>query len=223
MASANSPGFQSMFEEVVHAKRLSNSKITKLCEIAMKNMENDSQMVSIMFRTHRSLSASGKVSSLYAIDALARNAKGAIEKKKVIADPNSPTGNCATFLLKLEGVLESIIQDMISTGTPEAKEKTKKILDIWTRHQTFSQSVMSRLAGITTEASGQGAYRDCHPVFAKYSFCSCNPIRASPCGCACKGVRHELRHVICSIQRRKALSQLHPLAIHEKRPRHPQM
>src|SRR6185437_5668755 len=78
-------------------------------------------MVSIMFRTHKSLSPSGKISSLYVFDALARSARDAIDKKKVVTDPSSSTGNCSTFLLKLEGVLESFIQDLVGTKSSEVK------------------------------------------------------------------------------------------------------
>jgi hypothetical protein len=34
---------------------------------------------------------------------------------------NSTEGNCATFLLKVEGVLEGLFQDMIMVGSSEAK------------------------------------------------------------------------------------------------------
>ena len=74
-----------------------------------------------MFRTHKQLSTTAKISSLYAFDALARCAKDAIDKKKVVADPTSTTGNCATFLLKLEGILESFVQDLLATGSTEVK------------------------------------------------------------------------------------------------------
>jgi protein NRD1 len=74
-----------------------------------------------MFRTHKQLPAASKISSLYAFDALARGAKDAIDKKKVEADPNATTGNCATFLLKLEGILESLVQDLLSTDNQEVK------------------------------------------------------------------------------------------------------
>lgn len=74
-----------------------------------------------MFRTHKNLSIGSKISSLYVFDALARAARDAIDKKKVIADPTSTTGNCATFLLKLEGILDSFVQDLLATKSPELK------------------------------------------------------------------------------------------------------
>lgn len=92
-----------------------------LDELTLTSLQNDTQMVSIIFRTHKGLSTTSKISSLYVFDALARAARDAIDKKKVIADPTSATGNCATFLLKLEGILESFVQDLLGTKSIEVK------------------------------------------------------------------------------------------------------
>jgi len=139
--------FESTLKEVVHAKRLSASKMGKLTDIALKSMEvrtafvplhntlitnllffrsqlfqqNDTQLVSILYRTHKSLPTTAKVSSLYAFDALSRAARSQANKQGLTGDINSEKGNCATFLLKVEGVLDGLFQDMISAGNPETK------------------------------------------------------------------------------------------------------
>jgi len=137
--------FESALKEVVLAKRLSASKMGKLTELAMKAMEvrtsslcftlglselivtfprsqqNDTQLVSILYRTHKTLPTASKVSSLYAFDALSRAARSQVNKDGLTGDINSEKGNCATFLLKVEGVLEGLFNDPISTGSPEAK------------------------------------------------------------------------------------------------------
>ncbi|KAF5373239.1 hypothetical protein D9615_007419 [Tricholomella constricta] len=113
--------FASILKEVVHAKRLSASKMSKLTEIALKSMEHDTQLVSILYRTHKSLPPAAKVSSLYVFDALSRAARHQVNKQGITGDINSTNGNSATFLLKIEGVLEGLFQDMITVGSPEAK------------------------------------------------------------------------------------------------------
>ncbi|KDQ61538.1 hypothetical protein JAAARDRAFT_30988 [Jaapia argillacea MUCL 33604] len=140
--------FESALKDVVQGKRLSASKMTKLTDIALKSMKNDTQLVSILYRTHKSLPASAKVSSLYAFDALARAARGQVNKFGLTGDINSEKGNSATFLLKVEGVLDGLFQDMISSGVAEAKEKTKKVLDIWIKSNTFPSIVLTRLADL---------------------------------------------------------------------------
>ncbi|KAJ3786967.1 hypothetical protein GGU10DRAFT_350191 [Lentinula aff. detonsa] len=140
--------FESTLKELVQAKRLSASKMTKLTELAMKLMKDDTQLVSILYRTHKSLSASAKVSSLYVFDALARAAKHQVNKQNLFSDINALEGNCATFLLKLQGILDGLFKDMVLSGTPEAKEKSKKILDIWVKGNTFPSTMLSQLADV---------------------------------------------------------------------------
>lgn len=87
----------------------------------MLETQNDTQLVSILYRTHKSLPMAAKVSSLYVFDALCRAARHQANKQGITADINSSHGNCATFLLKVEGVLEGLFQDMIMVGSPESK------------------------------------------------------------------------------------------------------
>ena len=61
------------------------------------------------------------MSSLYAFDALARAARSSVTKRGVTGDVNSEKGNAATFLLKIEGVLDGLFRDMASLNNTEAK------------------------------------------------------------------------------------------------------
>ncbi|KAL5536724.1 hypothetical protein ACEPAF_547 [Sanghuangporus sanghuang] len=151
--------FESRLKEVVNAKRLSASRMEKLTELSMKLMENDTQLVSILYRTHKSLPASAKISSLYVFDALCRAARSQVVKRNLTGSIDAKKGNCATFLLKIDSVLDGLFQDVLSSGIPEAKEKTKKVLDIWTKSNTFPADVVTRLGtmGKTAfEGSGSG-------------------------------------------------------------------
>ncbi|KAF5338407.1 hypothetical protein D9611_012490 [Ephemerocybe angulata] len=137
--------FESLLKELVLAKRLSGTKLTKLTEIAMQCIEHDTQLVSILYRLHKSLPSSNKVSSLYVFDALARAAKSLVNKR---GDEPGPVGNAASFLAKLGGVVDGLYQDMQNASIPEGKEKSKKVLDIWIKGSTFPPDVLSRLGGI---------------------------------------------------------------------------
>ncbi|KAK0202534.1 hypothetical protein DFS33DRAFT_1340991 [Desarmillaria ectypa] len=135
--------FESQLKEIVTAKRLSASKVTKLTEIALKSMKDDVQLVSILYRTHKALPAPSKIHSLYVFDALSRAARHQVNKHELSA--GSSQGNAATFLSKVEGILEGLFQDMLSVGKDEFKEKTKKILDIWVKANTFPAQILSSL------------------------------------------------------------------------------
>lgn len=76
----------------------------------------------MLYRTHKSLPSSQKVSSLYVFDALARAAKHQANKRSLpIKEIGSDKpGNAGTFLFKLEGILDGLVEDMVAVGTPEA-------------------------------------------------------------------------------------------------------
>ncbi|CAK5283148.1 unnamed protein product [Mycena citricolor] len=147
--------FETALKEVVNAKRLSASKMNNLTEIALKSMADDTQLVSILFRTHKSLQSAAKISSLYVFDALARAARTQVSKHGLTGDINTHPGNCATFLLKLEGILDGLFQNMASVPLPEAKEKSKKVLDIWVKGSTFPASVLARLKEVVSNEPGK--------------------------------------------------------------------
>ena len=65
--------------------------------------------------------AAAKVSSLYVFDALSRAARHQVTKLGLTGDITSEKGNAATFLLKVEGVLEGLLLDMMTSDNPEAK------------------------------------------------------------------------------------------------------
>ena len=77
--------------------------------------------MSLLHRTHKSLDPALKVSSLYVFDGLCRAAKHQVSKDSKDGISHSPSGNCTSFLRKVEAILDDLIQDMISTGLPEAK------------------------------------------------------------------------------------------------------
>lgn len=78
-------------------------------------------MVSAMYRTHKTLQSPQKVPSLYAFDALARSARSQVSKGK-LSPPQPGKPNAASFLLKLEGVLEGLFKDLGNiTDLPEVK------------------------------------------------------------------------------------------------------
>lgn len=84
----------------------------------------DAQLVSALYRTHKYLPASNKISSLYVFDALARAAKHQAVKHGMPVNVNK--GNSATFMLKLEGILEDLFVDLCgaTTEVPELKART---------------------------------------------------------------------------------------------------
>lgn len=86
---------------------------------SMFRLQQDTQLVATMYRSHKMLPAPCKISSLYVFDALARAARQQVIKQNL--SERHATGNCATFLSKVAGVLEGLFQDILAAGLPEAK------------------------------------------------------------------------------------------------------
>ncbi|KAJ3514722.1 hypothetical protein NLJ89_g2215 [Agrocybe chaxingu] len=140
---ASPPEFETILKEVVNAKRLSASKMTQLTDLAMKNMDNDTQLVSILYRTHKSLSTTtSKISSLYIFDALSRAAKHHSSKYGITGDIYTHPGNSATFLLKITGVVEGLFQDMVASALePKAIATDPRINSSTTQTPSQSSSI----------------------------------------------------------------------------------
>ena len=82
----------------------------------------DTQLVSMLFLTHKSLQSCNKVNSLYVFDALARAAKRQVTKSKLTLPSEPDKGNSVTFLLKMEGVLDGLFKDLLAVAdVPEMK------------------------------------------------------------------------------------------------------
>ncbi|KAI0642246.1 hypothetical protein C8Q79DRAFT_241306 [Trametes meyenii] len=144
--------FELALKDVVNSKRISQSKMNVLTEVALKCMDNDTQVVSVLYRTHKGLPVNSKGASLYAFDALVRAARNRANKSNLSGDLNSKKGNCATFLLRIETILDGVFRELLTTGSDELKEKAKKILDIWTKQNAFSSDVLSPLYSLLREA-----------------------------------------------------------------------
>lgn len=74
-----------------------------------------------MYRNHKSLPPAAKVNSLYVFDAFSRAARQQVLKLGLTGDIHTEPGNHATFLLKIEGILEGLFRDMIKTEHTECK------------------------------------------------------------------------------------------------------
>ncbi len=61
------------------------------------------------------------MASLYAFDALCRAARHQAVKQGLTTDSAAEQGNSFTFLKKMEGVLEGLVEDMVTCGASEAK------------------------------------------------------------------------------------------------------
>lgn len=89
------------------------------------------------------------MSSLYIFDALSRAARQQVTKLGLTGSSYSEKGNCATFLVKIEGVLEGLFQDMVTIGTEESKVSCR----------IYSPTIQSCRMDLSFAASSMGLIR----------------------------------------------------------------
>lgn len=120
-------------KELIDLNRLSASKVKNITELAMANVEvrrwtvtasdsspqahqhpldaqHDASLVSLLFRTHKKAPAANKLSSLYVVDAISREARSRVKKKLAKA------AECEGFLTKMEMQLEKIVDEALDRG-----------------------------------------------------------------------------------------------------------
>ncbi|EIW67679.1 hypothetical protein TREMEDRAFT_74479 [Tremella mesenterica DSM 1558] len=149
MASSSSSGsslqaFESLLSTTILAPRLSGSKVQELTKLSNQLANQDSQLVTAFYKLNKGLPpcSQARISSLYVFDAIAREARKNVDK----AGKGRPVG----LLVKMEGVVDSWVEGMLQDGKggvwAEGREKTRKIIDIWSKTTTFPQPTLERLS-----------------------------------------------------------------------------
>ncbi|ORX37270.1 hypothetical protein BD324DRAFT_437929 [Kockovaella imperatae] len=138
--------FLSLLESTVKAPRLSGSKVSLLSTQSKKlEPKSDTEFISTFLRLNKSLGkkSTSRISSLYVFDAIARANKGISGREGL--------------MMKMEGVVDSWVNEMCEDGKggvwTEGRDKTRKIVDIWTKSSTFPQPCLDRLSARLAVAS----------------------------------------------------------------------
>ncbi|KAI5478881.1 RNA binding protein Nrd1 [Pseudohyphozyma bogoriensis] len=119
--------FDRQIKALVSKGKLSPSLVEAVVDLAMSNISSDTHLFSTLWRAHKSASPSSKLTSLYILDAIVREArsraKKAAAKGKEVESADSAAhaakGTFATFLAKIEGVLGKMVMDCWENGVKE--------------------------------------------------------------------------------------------------------
>ena len=169
---------------------LSPARVENVASLAMSNIsvrarspalvhlltvsQADAHLVSTLFRANKKATPQNKISALYLLDAVCRDARARLKKqgkqkeKKPDQDPVEGVdtlGTYSTFLAKVEQILTKFMLDCWENGAPEHRvrifvppavaqeltyavpqDKVRKVLDIWTKAGTFSAPVLLRIS-----------------------------------------------------------------------------
>jgi len=116
--------FQSLLTVTIQAPRLSGSKVKQLADSVLTLLDDDTQVVSALLRSHKNAKPGSlaKISSLYVFDAISKAVKASKDKR------------AAGMALKLEGMCTSVIAEMLVNDKggvwTEGKVRSAPILSV---------------------------------------------------------------------------------------------
>ncbi|KAF3992102.1 hypothetical protein FT663_02419 [Candidozyma haemuli var. vulneris] len=140
--------FESILQELptIKAPGVSGSRIKKLTDIAVKNVADESQLVSALYNSCKATPSSHKLGALYVVDSIVRVYKEEAKKKGETIDSSAPEGTFASGVFKISELIESIMDDAMSLSVvPATDVKISKLVDIWERAQTFSPATLAAI------------------------------------------------------------------------------
>lgn len=132
--------FEQTLSETVTSEKLSGSRVEKVRNLAARDFHLASQLTRAIQNVHREASDKGKISSLYLLDAVARNAQDVVRKKASgfdYKDTRPPSGSTAragtkeamvdaanAFLEACENIIEEMVLTTARSMRPDQKVST---------------------------------------------------------------------------------------------------
>lgn len=125
---------------------VSGSKIRKITELAVKNVQDESVIVQKLYTHCKKTPSSHKLGALYAVDAVVRAYQDQARNAGQAIDASAKEGTFAGATYRIGELITSIVDDVFATPPPlDQKEKIRKLVDIWERASTFSPEVIKSI------------------------------------------------------------------------------
>lgn len=140
--------FDSILQELstLKAPGVSGSRIKKLTDIAVKNVSEESQLISSLYSNCKATPSTHKLGSLYVVDSIVRLYKDEAKKRGETIDASAPEGTFAAGVFKISELVESIVDDSLELLiVPATNQKISKLVDIWERAQTFDPQIIANI------------------------------------------------------------------------------
>ncbi|KAK9450945.1 uncharacterized protein V1518DRAFT_404014 [Limtongia smithiae] len=142
---------QSMLE--LRAPGVSGSKIRRLSEIAMQNIQSESVLFQKLYTHFKRAPNTHKLGALYVIDAVVRAYQDEARKLGQVPSADSPEGTPAAAVFRVSGLIDNLMADIVS-APEDQKDKILKVVDIWERATTFSPELIASMRGHFKNDSG---------------------------------------------------------------------
>ncbi|ODV83007.1 hypothetical protein CANARDRAFT_30354 [[Candida] arabinofermentans NRRL YB-2248] len=140
--------FESILKEIpsLKAPGVSGSRIKKLRDLFINNVADESKLVQKVYETCKATPAQNKLGTVYVVDAIVRGLRDELDggNDSEISE-SSPEGTPQSAIFKFQSLIETIMDDAIPVSSDDVKEKISKLVDIWSKTESFSKSTIESI------------------------------------------------------------------------------
>lgn len=140
--------FESILKELqtLKAPGVSGSRIKKLTDLAVKNVQDESQLITILYSNCKATPSSHKLGTLYVVDSIVRIYMDEAKKQNQEISSSAPDGTFAAGVYKISELVESLVDDALDLLISKSQiTKISKLVDIWERAETFSPQILESI------------------------------------------------------------------------------
>lgn len=140
--------FESILKELptIKAPGVSGTRIKKLTDIAIKNVGEESKLITILYSNCKAVPSSHKLGTLYVVDSIVRGYAEEAKKLNQTIDVNAEEGTFAAGVYKISELIENLIDNAMELSISKSQNiKISKLVDIWERAETFDSDIISKI------------------------------------------------------------------------------
>ncbi|CAK7898915.1 protein Nrd1p [[Candida] anglica] len=140
--------FDTILKELptLKAPGVSGSRIKKLTDLAVQNVSEESELITILYSNCKSTPSSHKLGILYVVDSIVRVYIEEAKKAEQDITSDAPNGTFAAGVNKITELIEPIIDNALDLMINKSQVvKIGKLVDIWERAETFDNAILTRI------------------------------------------------------------------------------
>lgn len=125
---------------------VSGSRIKAINNIAIKQVQNESILITKLYSACRASPSSNKLGMLYVVDIILRSYNDEAKKHGEIISSESPEGTFGAGIYKINELIESILDDALEfTIDKTTINKILKLIEVWERSKSFDEQFIKHL------------------------------------------------------------------------------
>ncbi|ODV81619.1 uncharacterized protein CANTADRAFT_46203 [Suhomyces tanzawaensis NRRL Y-17324] len=140
--------FESILKEIptLKAPGVSGSRIKRLTDIAVKNVDQESKIITTLYANCKAVPSSHKLGVVYVVDSIVRGYTTEAKQRNQAINSLAPEGSYGAAVYKISELIESILDDALELQISQSQiTKISKVVDIWERAETFDPEILKAI------------------------------------------------------------------------------